>query len=65
MTRLDPTVAALTVAGAGLYGVGALIFGLQRPNPFPRWFGFHELFHGFTLLAYTAQYVGICLLLRR
>lgn len=65
LVRVDPAVAVLTLAGAGLYGVGALVYGLQRPDPFPDWFGFHELFHTLTLLAYGAQYVAICLLTLR
>lgn len=62
LLQVDPAVAALTLAGAGLYGFGALVYGLQRPDPFPDWFGFHELFHALTLLAYGVQYVAICLL---
>ena len=65
LDRVDSAVAVLTLAGAGLYGVGALVYGLQRPDPFPDWFGFHELFHALTLLAYGAQYVAICLLILR
>lgn len=49
----------LMVAGGLLYGVGALVYGVQRPNPFPRWFGFHELFHAFTIVAFAAHFVGI------
>lgn len=65
LDRVDPAVAVLTLAGAGLYGVGALVYGLRRPDPSPDWFGFHELFHALTLLAYGAQYVALCLLILR
>lgn len=52
----------LLIAVGGLcYSVGAVIYGLKRPDPSPRWFGFHEIFHSFTLGGYVSHYVGICL----
>ena len=37
--------------GGGLsYSVGALIYGIKRPNPWPGVFGFHDIFHLFVLL---------------
>jgi hemolysin III len=47
--------------GGVLYSLGAAIYGFQRPNPSPRWFGFHEVFHSFTLAAFIVHYVGISL----
>ena len=38
-----------------------MVYGLKRPNPSPRWFGFHEVFHSFTVLAFVAHYVGVSL----
>jgi hemolysin III len=34
-----------------LYGCGALVYALQRPDPWPRIFGFHEVFHGLVVAA--------------
>ncbi len=51
----------LVAAGGLLYTVGGVVYGLKRPNPSPRWFGFHEVFHSFTVLAFAAHYVGISL----
>lgn len=48
----------LVVVGGGLYTLGGLIYALQRPDPFPRWFGFHEIFHALTVAAFTCQYVA-------
>jgi hemolysin III len=31
----------------------------RRPNPAPRVFGYHELFHALTILAAACQYVAI------
>jgi hemolysin III len=52
-------VFVLVVLGGALYTVGAVIYGLRKPNPSPRWFGFHEVFHAFTVAAFLAHYIGI------
>ena len=52
-------VLTLLVAGGLLYTVGGLVYGLQRPNPSPVWFGFHEVFHSLTILAFITHYVGV------
>lgn len=50
----------LLVAGAGLlYSLGALIYAVQRPDPWPRTFGFHEIFHALVILAATAYYIAL------
>jgi len=54
-----PAVLTLIIAGGLLYSVGGLIYGLKRPNPLPRWFGFHEVFHSLTVIAFAAHYVGV------
>jgi hemolysin III len=41
--------------------MGAVVYGLRRPDPSPRWFGFHEVFHAFTVLAFLSHYIGISL----
>jgi hemolysin III len=46
-------------AGGVLYSVGALIYALKRPNPWPRVFGYHELFHLLVLAAAVTHYVAI------
>lgn len=51
---------ALLVGGA-LYSAGAVVYALKRPDPSPRWFGFHEVFHAFTLAAFAAHYVAVSL----
>jgi hemolysin III len=53
------TVAGLVIAGGLLYSVGAVVYALKRPNPSPRWFGFHEIFHLFTIAAFACHYVAI------
>lgn len=53
------SVLVLLVVGGVLYSIGGLVYGFQRPDPFPAWFGFHEVFHTFTIAAFVAHYVGI------
>lgn len=49
----------LIIVGGGLYTLGALVYGLKWPNPWPGWFGFHEVFHTFTIAAFTVHYIAI------
>jgi hemolysin III len=51
----------LILIGGALYSIGAVVYGLKRPNPFPGKFGFHEIFHTLTLLAFLCHWVGIFL----
>ena len=47
--------------GGVFYTVGAVIYGVKRPNPFPGVFGFHEIFHALTLLAFLCHWAAIFL----
>lgn len=40
---------------------GAVVYALQRPDPSPRWFRCHEVFHALTVAAFTAHYAAISL----
>ncbi len=51
------------VIGGALYSLGAVVYGTKRPNISPRWFGFHEVFHTLTILAFTAHFVAASLAL--
>ncbi len=53
------TVVALLVAGAVLYNVGAIIYGVRRPNPWPQTFGHHEFFHACTAVAAICHYIAM------
>ena len=50
---------ALLAAGGLLYTLGGIVYGLRRPNPIPAWFGFHEVFHGLTVVAFAVHYAGV------
>lgn len=49
----------LVAAGGLLYTAGAIVYATQRPNPSPRVFGYHEIFHALVILAAAAQFAAI------
>ncbi len=53
-----PAVVWLLVAGGLLYTVGAVVYGFKWPNPAPRTFGFHEIFHAFTVAGWICHCVA-------
>ncbi|MBA2699766.1 MAG: hemolysin III family protein [Nocardioidaceae bacterium] len=57
-----PAVLTLIVVGGGLYSVGGVVYGLQRPNPIPHLFGFHEVFHTLTIAAFVVHYIGVSMI---
>ena len=64
LTHLDPVRIALLGAGGLLYTLGAVILASQRPNPSPRHFGYHEVWHAFTVAAGVCHFVMISLVVR-
>jgi hemolysin III len=53
---------ALGVLGGVLYTVGVVVLIRRRPDPNPRVFGYHEVWHAFTLAAGACHYTLIWLL---
>jgi hemolysin III len=49
----------LLAAGGVLYTAGAIVYAAKRPNPWPRTFGFHEVFHLFVILAAAAHFAAM------
>ena len=47
---------ALLMVGGILFSLGGAIYATRRPNPFPRVFGYHEVFHAFQVAATAAIY---------
>jgi hemolysin III len=54
-------VLALLLVGGVLYTLGAGVFATKWPNPSPKWFGFHEVFHSFTLGGWLSHFVAASL----
>ena len=55
----DPTAAVLVCVGGACYIIGAVFYALKRPNIHREWFGFHELFHAFTVGGFVCHYIAI------
>lgn len=59
-----PLCFSLIVAGGVAYSVGAIFYGTKRPKLSPRVFGYHELFHAFTLIGAGLHFAAISVALR-
>lgn len=57
--QANPAVGILVVLGGAMYITGAVVYGIKRPNPAPRTFGFHEIFHVFTVLGYGCHLAAL------
>jgi len=55
----------LFALGGIVYTVGAILFYLQRPQLKPLVFGFHEVWHVFTVVAVALQFAGVGVLIAR
>jgi len=51
--------AAGLAAGGLLYVIGAIVYASERPNPWPKVFGYHEVFHTLVLAAASMHYAVI------
>lgn len=49
----------LILIGGICYTVGAVVYGIKKPNPFPKHFGFHEIFHALTVIAFICHWVAV------
>ena len=58
-SSLGPTAFWLILLGGACYTVGAVALAMKWPDPWPRVFGFHEVFHAFTVVAAALQFVAI------
>jgi len=53
------TAIGFLITGGALYSVGAVLYARRRPDPWPRVFGYHEVFHLLTVGAAVAFYVVV------
>jgi len=56
---LGPGSLALLALGGLLYSAGAVIYATRRPDPFPRVFGYHEIFHALVIAAAGLQFAVV------
>ena len=57
--EIGATGTLLVAAGGLLYTAGAVVYATQRPDPNPRVFGYHEVFHLFVILAAAAHFAAV------
>jgi hemolysin III len=55
----------LLMFGGLAYTAGAVVYATRRPDPLPRVFGYHEVFHALTIVALSCQYVAIAVFIVR
>jgi len=58
----NPATMVLVVVGGLLYTLGSVVYGFKRPNPVPGVFGFHEIFHALTVLAFLCHWAAVLLI---
>jgi hemolysin III len=54
----------LLVACGVIYSLGALVYALKRPDPFPKVFGYHEVFHAIVIAASGCLFAHVALVVR-
>jgi hemolysin III len=64
LSRTDPPALALIAAGGVMYTVGAVVLLRRKPDPDPKVFGYHEVWHAFVVAASACHYLAIVLLAR-
>ena len=57
--QANAVMMTLILVGGLCYTLGAVMYGLKKPNPIPGVFGFHEIFHSLTLIAFLCHWTGI------
>jgi hemolysin III len=59
LDRAGTGAAALVLTGGVCYTLGAVVYASRRPDPLPRVFGYHELFHALVIAAVALQYTAV------
>ena len=59
ISQLPLTPMILIGAGGILYTIGAVVYATRRPDPWPRVFGFHEVFHALVIAAAALHFVAM------
>jgi hemolysin III len=59
VSRLPLAPLLLIGCGGLLYTAGAVVYARRRPDPWPRVFGFHEVFHALVIVAAAMQFVAM------
>jgi hemolysin III len=62
--RTGTTISLLVLIGGLCYTIGGIVYARRRPNPLPRVFGYHEIFHALVVAAVALQYIAVALVVR-
>jgi len=62
-SSLSPAAFFLIVAGGVAYTLGFPVLLLKRPDPWPRMFGYHEVWHVFTVVAAVLHFGAVIAIL--
>lgn len=60
--QANAAMMTLIVIGGLCYSVGAVVYAMKKPNPVPGVFGFHEIFHALTLVAFLCHWSAILII---
>ena len=60
--QANAVMMTLILIGGLFYTIGAIVYGMKKPNPVPGVFGFHEIFHTLTVLAFLCHWVAILII---
>lgn len=59
--QISPAFTVLLLVGGVLFTIGAVLLAIRRPDPWPRVFGYHEVWHVIVIVAAALHYVGIAI----
>jgi hemolysin III len=62
LVNANVAMMVLIMVGGAAYTAGAVIYAMKRPNPVPGVFGFHEIFHTLTLVAFLCHWTAVLLI---
>ncbi|MGB3413669.1 MAG: hemolysin III family protein [Microbacteriaceae bacterium] len=62
LVNANVAMMVLVVVGGAFYSIGAVAYGTKKPNPVPGVFGFHEIFHACTAIAFLCHWSAILLI---
>jgi hemolysin III len=59
LARYSATPITLLLVGGALYTIGGVVYALRRPDPWPRIFGYHEVFHAFVVAGSAVHFATV------
>ncbi len=63
LQRLDVVPLVLLLLGGIAYSAGGIAYALKRPNPWPKVFGYHEVFHSLTIMGSVSHFLAVSVFL--